>query len=98
MAFGSYLAAPPWRRIALHLSGLVGSALGALVALIANDRLHTTTVVAWIVFWIINAINIVAFANGLGGKIRILPFRPQDSSGGMAAIELRAIFITRRYE
>lgn len=96
MAFGSYIVAPPWRRVLLQLSGLIGSALGAaLVALIADDRLHTATVIAWIVFWIVNTINFVALANGLVGGTRILRFRPEDSSGGMAVIELRAMLIKR---
>jgi hypothetical protein len=97
MAFGSYIAAPPWRRVLLQLSGLIGSALSAaLAALIVDDRLRVARIVAWIVFWIVNAINIVALANGLAGGIRGLRLRPQDSSGGMAVIELRAILRRRR--
>jgi len=43
MEYGSYLARTRWARIALHLSGAIGSPLGAyLAAMLAHDRLPVT--------------------------------------------------------
>jgi hypothetical protein len=42
--FGSYLALSAWKRMIFHLSGTLGSALGAaLVAVIADERLWIIT-------------------------------------------------------
>jgi hypothetical protein len=42
--FGSYLALSAWKRMIFHLSGTLGSALGAaLVAVIADERLRIIT-------------------------------------------------------
>ena len=61
MKFGSYVAAPRWKRIMLHASGMFGSPLGAiLVAWIAGDSLQIARAACWVVFWITLAINLIS--------------------------------------
>jgi len=89
--FGSYLALSAWKRMIFHLLGTLGSPLGAaLVAVIADERLRVAAWVSWAVFWIIVAINVAAFLAGLIRVSRIRGFRFADTSGGLAAVELRS--------
>jgi hypothetical protein len=56
--FGSYLALSAWKRMIFHLSGTLGSPLGAgLVAVIADERLWVAKLTSWAAFWIVLAIN-----------------------------------------
>jgi hypothetical protein len=90
MKFGTYVAAPRWKRIALHAFGMIGSALAAIiVALIADTELPTAAVVSWVVLWVVIAINLIALLAGALGIRRVGPVRTTDSSGGAAGIELR---------
>jgi len=90
--FGSYLALSPWKRMIFHLSGTLGSPLGAiLVAVIADERLRIATWASWAVFWIVIAINAAAFLAGLTGISRIRGFRIAETSGGSAAIEFHSV-------
>jgi hypothetical protein len=89
--FGSYLALSAWERMIFHLFGTLGSPLGAaLIAVIADERLRVAAWVSWTIFWIIIAINAVAFLAGLIGVSRIRGFRIADASGALAAVELRS--------
>ena len=90
--FGSYLALSPWKRMIFHLSGTLGSPLGAaLVAVTAGERLPIAAWVSWIVFWLVIAINAAAILAGLARVRRIRGFRIAEASGGLAAIELRSV-------
>jgi hypothetical protein len=89
--FGSYLALSSWKRMIFHLSGTLGSPLGAvLVAVIADERLRIATWASWAAFWIVITINAAAFLAGFINISRIRGFRIAETSGGMAAIELRS--------
>jgi hypothetical protein len=89
--FGSYLALSAWKRMIFHLSGTLGAPLGAvLVAVIVDERLRIATWASWAAFWIVITINAAAFLGGFIRIRRIRGFRIAQSSGGMAAIELRS--------
>jgi hypothetical protein len=89
--FGSYLALSPWKRMIFHLSGTLGSPLGAaLVAVIADERLRIATWASWTAFWLVIAINAVALLAGFTRVTRIGGFRIAETSGGLAAIEFRS--------
>lgn len=89
MNFGSYLAAGRPARLALHLSGTVGSPLAAGVcsAMLASS-LRTASVVCWIAMWVVIATNVIPFMIGLAG-IRRLRWWIAEGSAGSAALELR---------
>ena len=90
MKYGSYVAAAPLTRIALHLAGTVGSPLGAwLAATILPASLHVARQFCWTVLWITVATNVVGFVIGLVGVRRLGGWRIVDGSGGAAAIEIR---------
>ncbi len=90
MSFGSYLAAPRWKRVVLHLSGTVGSPLAAIIAArITGAELPIATVVSQGVFWLIVAINVMPMIASLFGVQRMGPIKLGESSGGAAGIELR---------
>ncbi|MGH7924433.1 MAG: hypothetical protein ACREQH_07580 [Candidatus Binatus sp.] len=90
MEYGSYLAQPRWARIALHLSGAVGSPLGAyLAAMLVRDGLAVAYGVAMIVFWLINALNLVLLLAGIIGIKRLGISRTVDTSCGAAGAEIR---------
>jgi hypothetical protein len=90
MEYGSYLAQPRWARIALHLSGAIGSPLGAyLAAKLVRGDLPTTFWVAMIVFWLVNALNLVLLLAGIFGIKQIGISRTVDTSCGAAGAEIR---------
>jgi hypothetical protein len=90
MEYGSYLARPRWARVVLHLSGAVGSPLGAyLAAMLVRDELAVTYWVAIIVFWMVNALNLVLLIAGLFGIKRLGVSRAVDTSCGAAGAEIR---------
>jgi hypothetical protein len=93
MRYGTYFAAPRWKRIALHLSGTVGSLLALwLVRCLALPELPRTAAICGVAFWIVVGMNAVPFAAGLAGVRRLGPVGPVNStSGGAAALELRAL-------
>jgi hypothetical protein len=97
MRYGTYLAAPPWARIALHLSGTVGSLLALwLVRRMALPELPGTAAVCAVAFWIVVGMNVVPFLAGLAGVRGLGPIGPVNStSGGAAAVELRALMVGR---
>jgi len=90
MRFGDYLAAPRWARIVLHLSGTIGSPLGAWLAMIClPSDLRIAIDVSLAAFCIVVAINVVQLVTSLAGVRKIGPLRASLSSAGSAAIELR---------
>jgi hypothetical protein len=93
MRYGTYLAAPRWKRISLHLSGTVGSLLALwLVRRLALPQLPATAAVCGVAFWIVAGMNVIPFLAGLAGLRRLGPVGPTNStSGGAAALELREL-------
>ena len=90
MRFGDYLAAPRWARIVLHLSGTIGSPLGAWLAMVCLPTdLRIAIDVCWAIFWIVVAVNVASFIAALAGVKKLGPLKASDSSGGSAALELR---------
>ncbi|HXN86303.1 MAG TPA: hypothetical protein VN867_09530 [Candidatus Binataceae bacterium] len=90
MRYGDFIAAPRWARILLHLSGTVGSPLGAWLATICLPNDLTIAIdVCWVLFWIVVAVNVASFLLALGGVRRLGPFKASYSSGGAAALDLR---------
>ena len=64
MRFGDYLAAPRWARIVLHLSGTTRIAAGSWLAMIClPSDLRIAIDVCWAIFWIVVAVNMVAFCS-----------------------------------
>jgi hypothetical protein len=93
MRYGTYLAAARWKRVALHLSGTLGSLLALwLVWSLALPELPTTAALCGVAFWIVVGMNVVPFVAGLAGVRRLGPVGPTNStSGGAAALELRQL-------
>jgi hypothetical protein len=90
MRFGDYLAAPRWARIVLHLSGMIGSPLGAWLAMVClPSDLRIAIDVGWAIFWIVMAVNTAGFIVALVGMRKLGPMKASASSGGSAALELR---------
>jgi len=90
MRFGDYIAGPRWARILLHLSGTIGSPLGAwLVQVCLPADLKIAIVVCWVIFWIVVAVNVAGFIAALAGVRKLGPMKASASSGGTAALELR---------
>jgi hypothetical protein len=90
MRFGDYLAAPRWARILLHLSGTIGSPLGAwLVMVCLPSDLRVAIDVCWAIFWIVVMVNVAGFMVALAGVRKLGPMKASASSGGVAAMELR---------
>jgi len=91
MRFGEYIAQPRYARLVLHLSGMIGSPIGAwLPILFINPSMTFAIDVCWTIFWVLVAINIgsfIAMVTGLAQKAGGL--RLADGSGGSAAIEVR---------
>jgi len=92
MRYGSYLAAAPAARVLLHLSGTVGSPLGAwLVGRAAADAgMSTVALLCALVFWPLVLSNVVMAVAALAGRSKLGPVVLRDSSGGAAAQELKA--------
>jgi len=92
MRFGTYVAAPRWARVALHLFGTIGSPIGAwAAAAIVGARMPGTARVVMAVFWIVVAINALEFIAGIAGIRRIGSIRTVESSGGAAGLEIHEI-------
>ena len=90
MKYGSYLAAPRWARVLVHLSGTLGSPLGALLGwavIPSNLSVARTFCIAG--FWALSAVNAGFLIAGLLGVRRIFGAGMTLSSGGAAGRELR---------
>jgi hypothetical protein len=89
MKFGRYVAAPRWKRMALHACGMAGSPLGAIVAAwIAADALPLAHAVCLAAFWLLLALNLILMTLALLGVRRLGGLRMADGSGGALALEL----------
>jgi hypothetical protein len=91
MRYGTYLAAPRWARIVLHLSGCVGSPLAAWLVARFSDSLLVASTISRIVAWGIVAVNGMLFAVAFAGKRRLGRASLDTASGGAAAFELREV-------
>lgn len=90
MRYGTYIAAPALGRIIFHLSGAVGSPLGAWLPIrFLGSQLPAATTFCWVLFGIVTAINVVPFILALMGVQRIGLLRLSLGSAGSAAIEIR---------
>ena len=90
MRFGDYIAAPRWARIVLHLSGTIGSPLGAWFAMLCMPSdLRIAIDASLAIFWLVVAVNVVQMIAALAGVKKLGPFRASFSSGGSAGLELR---------
>lgn len=90
MRHGTCLAAPRATRIALHLSGTVGSPLAAwLVGRIAGPFLRLGGTICRVAVWVLVGVNVALFSAALAGRRRLGPLRLRISSGGVAGAELR---------
>jgi len=90
MRYGDYLAAPRWARIVLHLSGTIGSPLGAWLAMVFLPADLTIAIdVCRAIFWVVVAVNVAGFIVALAGVRKLGPMKASASSGGWAALELR---------
>jgi hypothetical protein len=90
MKYGSYVAAPRWLRVLHHLSGTLGSPLGALLgwAVMPSKLGFAHAFCVWS-FWALVALNVVLLTLGLCGVRRVFGYGMTLSSGGAAARELR---------
>ena len=93
LAFGTYLSAPPARRILFHLSGTLGSVLGLLIA--ATTCTESQPALARLLFGLATlhaAIQLLFFVAVWAGRDRFLGLGPlRFSSAGAAADEWRAL-------
>ena len=90
MKYGTYVAAPRFWRIVLHLSGCVGSVWAFwIVAGIAGSALPVARATCLILFWLIVALNAALFLMGLAGESSLGKFKLRHSSGASAAREIR---------
>lgn len=91
MCFGQYLAQPRYARLLLHLSGTIGSPIGAWLPIwFVDPSLRIAIYVCWGLFWTVVVINVAGFVAVLTGvRSRVGSIRLRDSSGGAAALELR---------
>ena len=89
MRLGDYLALPRWARIALHLSGTIGSPVGVyFVWAFASPGLPVAARVCAVLFWatLFNVSTLLLWLAGVRRLAAIVPLRM--SSGGAAAQEL----------
>jgi hypothetical protein len=90
MRFGSYIAASRAARILFHLSGTLGSPLGAwLPTRFLGPSLRSASTFCWILVAVVATINVVPFALALAGMQRIGPIRLSLGSAASAALEIR---------
>jgi hypothetical protein len=90
MRFGSYIAAPRAARVLFHLSGTIGSPLGAwLPTRFLGPSLRPASTFCWILLAIVVIINVVPLALALSGLQRIGPIRLSLGSAASAALEIR---------
>ena len=94
MRYGSYLAAPRGTRIAVHLSGMIGSPLAAwLVGRLAGPTLPLARAICFGAGWAIALFNGLLFLGAFTGRRRIRSLRLATTSGGVAGAELREALV-----
>jgi hypothetical protein len=97
MRYGTYIAAPMSARIIFHLSGMLGSPLGAWLPIpLLGSQFPAATKFCWILFGIVVAINVVPFMLALAGLQKIGQIRLSLGSAGNAALEIREALRERR--
>jgi hypothetical protein len=90
MRYGTYLCAERWQRVLLHVSGTLGSPLAFWwVSVRAEPMLPGVSAVCELLFWLLVAVQVVAFSLVMSG-VRRLARVGWVTSGGAAARELRA--------
>jgi hypothetical protein len=90
MRYGTYLSAERWQRFLLHVSGTLGSPLAFWwVSVRAAALLPGVSAICELLFWLLVAVQVVAFALVMSG-VRRLARVGWVTSGGAAARELRA--------
>jgi hypothetical protein len=96
MRYGTYLAAPRWKRFLLHLSGTVGTSLALwLTARQARPRFPKSAMVCQVFVWVQTLVQVIPF---LAALTDVQPFRTikrmvRESSSGQAGSELRATLV-----
>jgi len=90
MRYGTYIAAPRAARIVFHLSGTVGSPIGAWLPIrFLEPELPKAVEFCWVLFGVVVAINAVPFILALAGFVRMGPVRLSLGSAASAALEIR---------
>lgn len=90
MRYGTYVAAPRAARIIFHLSGMIGSSLGAWLPIpFLSPDLRPAIIICWVLFGLTAATNVVPFLMALTGIGRVGPLRLSLASAGSAALEIR---------
>ena len=93
LRYGDYLAAPRGARILFHLSGMIGSPLGAwLPTLYLGAHLRAAIDFCWAAFGLVVASNLVPFVAALAGVQRIGPLKLSRVGAASAASEIRECF------
>jgi hypothetical protein len=91
MSFGSYLAISPFKRTLMHIVGVLGSPLAALIAArIVSPSLPMARLISWAVFALVVLMNLGALTAALAGVRRIGSIQLPDGSPTMALVELRS--------
>jgi hypothetical protein len=95
MAYGSYVAAPRWKRVLVQASGMLGTPLAfLLVSRLAVLRLPRTAKVFQVLFALFASLQVVLFVAGLLGIKRLGSLETvRSTSGGAAAGEIRDAFL-----
>jgi hypothetical protein len=90
MRYGSYLAAPRWARVLLHVAGTLGSPLGALLGwAVMPPQFVAARYFCLGAFSAFTLVNLVLLIAGLAGVRKVCGFGMTLSSGGGTAREIR---------
>ena len=90
MRYGSYLAAGRSARIAFHLSGMIGSPLGAWLPIpFLGPEFRGAITICWSIVAVCVALNIVPLVLALLGFERVGSLNLSLGSAGSAALEIR---------
>jgi hypothetical protein len=92
MRYGTYLAAPHWKRVLLHLSGTVGTSLALwLVARQAQPEFPKSALVCRVFVWVQTLVQLIPFLAALTNMERSHAINRmiRESSSGQAGSELR---------
>jgi hypothetical protein len=94
MRYGTYLAAPHWKRFLLHLSGTVGTSLALwLAADQAQPKFPKSAMVCRVFVWVQTLVQVIPFLAALTGVQRSHTIKRmvRESSSGQAGSELRVM-------
>jgi hypothetical protein len=95
MRYGSYLAAPLWKRVVVQASGMLGTPLALWgIAKLSALEMPRTSKVCRVLFWFLGAWQVILFVLGLVGVKRLGKLElVRGTSGGAAGGELRDAFV-----